>query len=616
MSSDVFVPARTQLLVPRLRLAVLIVGIGILILLLRLWYLQLLQGDHYSVLSTNNRLRVRPVEAPRGFILDRNGEILVENRPTFDLYATLEDVKNPGEVAAAVAEVLEVPAAEIEARLAEGRARPYQPLLLRKDITEAMMVAVEERKLDLPGVSLHIRPIRAYPSGGMAASLLGYVSEVNQAQLAREEYRDFRPGESLGQSGVERRFDAFLRGIDGGEHVEVDARGRALRLVSRVDPRSGSNLYLTIDKRIQEAAEAAFAGKKGTVVAMNPTTGALLAMVSRPSHDPNLFAQRITGEDWQRIATDPEHPLQNRAFQAQYPPGSIFKLIVAIAGLESGALTPETKVHCTGHFYLGNVKFDDWKKGGHGTLDLHNAIVNSCNIYFYQAGLKVGIDEIVRVSRAFGLGEPPGLGLGDEVRGNLPNPQPRRRGQPGWSAGNTVVSSIGQGPVVTSPMQLLTMVSAIANGGTIYRPWVVKKITSLSGEVLEAYEPEPVRQVQIKPETLAFMRRAMLEVVERGTGGRSRVPGIPIGGKTGTAQVVKKGEGKGHAELKDHGWFASFAPVDNPQIAVVVLVENGGFGGQVAAPVAKAIYEAAFANRQTPATPAAGSTVKDQDTED
>jgi penicillin-binding protein 2 len=543
-------------------------------------------------------VRVRPVEAPRGFILDRNGKILVENRPTFDLYATPEDVTNPKDVAAALAEILGGSPREIEARLAEGRERPYQPLLLRKDLDEPMMVAVEERRLDLPGISLRVRPIRAYPSGGIAANLLGYVSEVNQAQLAREEYQDFRPGENIGQAGVERRFDAFIRGIDGGEQVEVDARGRALRLVSRIEPRSGSNIYLTIDKRIQEAAEVAFAGKKGTVVAMNPTTGEILAMVSRPSYDPNLFAQRLSGEDWQRIATDPSHPLQNRAFQAQYPPGSVFKLMVAIAGLESGALTPETKFNCPGQFYLGNVKFDDWKKGGHGTLDLRNAIVNSCNVYFYQAGLRVGIEEITRISRAFGLGDPPGLGLGDEAKGSLPDPQPRRRGQPGWSAGNTVVTSIGQGLVVTSPMQLLSMVSAIANGGTIYRPWVVKKIASLSGEVLDEYEPEPVRQVLVKPETLAFIRQAMLGVVNEGTGARAKVPGIPIGGKTGTAQVVRKGEGKGQADLKDHGWFVSFAPVDNPQIAVVVLVENGGFGGLVAAPVAKAVYEAAFGARQ------------------
>lgn len=588
----------SQALPMRLRKALLCVGIGCLILVLRLWYLQILEGDRYSTLSTNNRLRMRIVEAPRGFILDRHGDVMVENRPTFDLYATPEDVTNPKEVAATLASLMNTSAADIEARLAEGRPRPHQPLLLRKDLDEPTMVAVEERRLDLPGINLRIRPMRAYPISGMAANLLGYVNEVSQAQLQREEYRDLRPGESLGQSGVERRFDAFIRGVDGAEQIEVDARGRALRLVSRNEPRSGSNVFLTVDRRIQEAAETAMAGKKGTVVAMNPKTGEILAMVSRPSYDPNLFAQRISSEDWQRIATDTNHPLQNRAFQAQYPPGSIFKLIVAIAGLESGAITPDTQFNCVGRFYLGNVKFDDWKKGGHGTLDLRRAIVNSCNVYFYQAGLRTGIDEIVKVSRAFGLGETPGLGLGDEAKGHLPNPQ-KGRGHPPWTAGNTVVSSIGQGMVVTSPMQLLVMVSAIANGGTIYRPWVVKKIVSLSGEVLEEYEPEAIRQVSVRPGTLAFIRQAMLGVVEEGTGARSKVPGVAIGGKTGTAQVVKKGEEKRNADLKDHAWFASFAPVDDPRIAVVVLVENGGFGGLVAAPVAKAVYEAAFSERPT-----------------
>ncbi len=592
-----------QALPVRLRRAILYVCIGCLVLLLRLWYLQILEGDHYFTLSTNNRLRVRVVEAPRGFILDRYGEVMVENRPTFDLYATPEDVKNPKEVGATLAAILNVPAADIEARLTETRARA-QPFLLRKDLDEAMMVAVEERRLDLPGINLRIRPVRAYPIAGMAANLLGYVSEINQAQLQREEYSDFRPGESLGQSGVERRFDAFIRGVDGGEQVEVDARGRALRVVSRNDPRSGSNVYLTIDRRIQEAAEAAMAGKKGAVIAMNPTTGEILAMVSRPSFDPNLFAQRISGEDWQRIATDSTHPLQNRAFQAQYPPGSIFKLVVAIAGLESGALTPETRFSDPGYFMLGNHKFDDWKKGGHGILDLRGAIVNSCNVYFYQAGLRTGIDEIVRVSRLFGLGEPPGLGLGDEAKGSLPNPNAKGRGQGPWTAGNTVVSSIGQGLVVTSPMQLLVMVSAIANGGTVYRPWVVKKIVSLSGDVLEEYEPEAIRRVDVRPETLAFIRQAMLGVVEEGTGARSKVPGVPIGGKTGTAQVVKKGDEKKNPDVKDHAWFVSFAPVNDPKIAVVVLVENGGFGGLVAAPVAKAVYEAVFRDRPSVSSPA------------
>ncbi|HWT80540.1 MAG TPA: penicillin-binding transpeptidase domain-containing protein, partial [Candidatus Methylomirabilis sp.] len=384
----------SRALASRIQKMVLFLGVAFLVLLLRLWDLQILEGGYYFTLSTANRLRLRPVEAPRGFILDRHGEILVENRPTFDLYATPEDVKNPSEVAEVLAQILGTTPEEIKAQLAEGRARSYQPLLLRKNLDEPMMVAVEERQLDLPGISLRIRPVRAYPSAGTAANLLGYVSEVNQAELEREDFQDFRPGENLGQSGVERRYDGFIRGLDGGEEIEVDARGRALRIMSRIEPHSGANVYLTIDKRIQEAAEKAFAGKKGAVVAMNPTTGEILALVSRPSYDPNLFAQRLTGEEWQRLATDPTHPMQNRAYQAQYPPGSIFKLMVTIAGLETGALTPETKFNCPERFYLGNAKFDDWKKGGFGVLDLKSAITHSANVYFYQAGLRVGIDPI------------------------------------------------------------------------------------------------------------------------------------------------------------------------------------------------------------------------------
>ncbi len=590
-------PHPVEALPLRVRTAIVCVLIGFFLLGLRLWYLQVLQGERYTGLSQSNRLRSRVIEAPRGYLLDRNGEVIVENRPTFDLYAHREDIPDPAELAAALAPILGTPAPDLEARIREGSRT--QPVLLRKDLDERQMVSVEEHRPDLPGVTLHVRPVRAYPEAGAAASLLGYVSQVSEAQLAKEEYQDFKQGETLGQAGVERRYDAFIRGIDGAEQIEVDARGRAIRLVERVDAQSGATVYLTIDKKIQTAAEGAFEGKKGAVVAMNPATGEILAMVSRPSYDPNLFAQRISAAEWQRIATDPTHPMQNRATQAQYPPGSIFKLMTAIAGLESGAITPETRFFCPGQFYLGHTKFDDWKKGGHGTLDLRGGIKNSCNVYFYQAGLRTGINEIVRVSKAFGLGTPPNLGLGDEVKGNLPNPGPRgKRGAPGWTDGQTVISSIGQGPVVTSPLQLLVMVSAIANGGTIYKPQVVKKVVTLTGELIEEYEPEAVRQVGVKPETLAFIRSAMQGVVDGGTGARAAVKGIPIGGKTGTAQVVKKGDEKGHKDLKDHGWFAGFGPVDNPQVAVVVLVENGGFGGLVAAPVAKAVFEAAFLDRQ------------------
>lgn len=593
-------PQALDLRLARTALAVVAV---FLVLLLRLWHLQVLEGKHFFALSTNNRLRVRPVEAPRGFILDRNREILVENRASFDVFVTPEDVGRSGEAVRAIAEVLQMDLEAVAARLAEGQDRPYQPLLLRKSIDERTLTALEERKLDLPGLSLRIRPVRAYPTEGMAANLLGYVSEVSQAQLAREEFQDFRPGEHLGQAGLERRFDAFLRGIDGGEQIEVDARGRALRELNRLDSRSGLNLVLTLDRRLQAAAEAAMRDKDGAVVVLNPSTGEVLALVSKPTYDPNLFAQRLTAEEWRDLIHNPKHPLQNRALQAQYPPGSVFKLVTAMAALESGAITPETRFFCGGSFSLGRFTFADWKKGGHGWLDLRGAIANSCNVYFYQTALKTGIDEMARVAREFGLGQPPGLGLGDEARGIVPTPAWKKQQGDAWYPGNTVITGIGQGMVVTSPMQIALMVSAIANGGILYRPWILKRVESLRGDVIEEYGPEIVRRVNLRPETLEVVREGMLAVVNGGTGGRARIPGIAIAGKTGTAQVVRKEEMKRRKDLKDHGWFAGFAPFENPQIAVVVLAENGGFGGQVAAPVAKTIFETAFRAPRPAAAP-------------
>lgn len=584
----------TPLIQRRIRRSALLITGVLLLLLLRLWYLQVLEGRHYATLSANNRLRLRPVEAPRGFILDRYGEVLVENRASFNVYVTPADVSDIPETATALAAILKQGPEEVATKIEAGKGRPYQPVLLAREVDHQTMVAIEERKLGLPGVSLRVHPIRAYPQSGIAVHLLGYVGEVHREQLYREEYRDFRPGETMGQVGVERRFDAFLRGIDGGEEIEVDARGRLVRLLDRLEPQSGFNLVLTIDKKLQMAAEKAFAGKRGAVLGMNPQTGEILVWVSQPAYDPNLFAQRLEAREWEALASNPHHPLQNRPLQALYPPGSVFKLVVAAAGIESGTLTPETTFYCPGHFTLGNFTFDDWKQEGHGQQNLMQAIANSCNVYFYQAALRVGIDPIVQVARELGLGQPTEIGLGDEAKGLVPTPAWKRQalGEP-WYPGNTVITAIGQGMVLATPLQLLTMVSAIANGGILYRPWLVKRAESWEGEVVAAYGPEVIRRVSLSPETLALLRRGMFLAVEEGTGKAARIPGVRVAGKTGTAQVVKK-EGRAGQHLKDHGWFVAFAPYEDPQIALVVIAEHAGFGSVAAAPVAKAILQALF----------------------
>lgn len=583
--------AFTSTLWPRIRWAARLFSFALLILILRLWHLQVLEGDRYYELSTQNRLRIRPVEAPRGFILDRNGEILVENRAAFDVLVTPEDIPDVEGAASIIGEILEMDPEEVKQRIREAaKSSPYQPFILRKAIEEGTMVAIEERKLELPGVSLRVRPVRSYPIGGVAANLLGYVREVSRAQLEREEFLDLRPGASIGQAGIERFYDTFIRGVDGGEQVEVDALGRLVRFLERLDPRSGYNIYLTIDKRIQEAAEKAFEGKSGSVVAMNPKTGEVLVLLSRPSYDPNVFAERLSFMEWQQLITDPNHPFQNRPLQASYPPGSVFKLITAIAALEKGAITPETKFTCPGYFVLGNHRFDCWKKGGHGTLNLYQAIARSCNVYFYNVALRTGAQEIIRVAREFGLGEPLGIRLEEEAKGFIPS----LGGGQSWYPGNTVMLGIGQGTVATTPFQLLSLVSGIANGGTIYHPTFVKQVISLEGEVVEQFSPEVLRKANVDPEALAIVRRGMWGVVnDGGTGGLARLPGIEVAGKTGTAQVVRKMKGA-PKDLKDHAWFVAFAPYDDPTIALVVNVEHGGMGGRVAAPIGRAILEAAF----------------------
>jgi penicillin-binding protein 2 len=416
----------------------------------------------------------------------------------------------------------------------------------------------------------------------------------------------------VGQAGVERLFDAFVRGINGREEIEVDARGRLVRLVDRLEPQSGFNLVLTLDAKLQHAAEKAFAGKRGAVVAMHPQTGEILVWVSRPSHDPNLFAQRLSRESWERLSTDPAHPLQNRPLQAQYAPGSILKLVVMAAGLDTGALTPGTTFTCPGYFTLGSVIFDDWEKGGHGRQDLMQAITNSCNVYFYQAALRTGVDAIGRVAREFGLGQKTGIAaVVDEAAGLVPTPAWKRKvlGE-SWYPGDTVITGIGQGMILVTPLQVVTMVAAIANGGTLHRPWMVKRVESWGGEVVAAYGPEPVRKVNLRPEIFEVLRQGMLRVVDEGTGKAARVRGVQVAGKTGTAQVVRKEAGVS-GQTKDHGWFVAFAPYTNPEIAIVVIAEHAGFGGVAAAPVARAILEAAFAPARERETVAQGAAARE-----
>ena len=572
-----------------LALAVL-TTIGFVGLLGQLWYLQALEGGRLQEMSEKNRIRIRPVTAPRGILFDREGLPLVDNRPAFTLSFIPREMADSDSVIARVAILLKIPLAELKASLDRVPTDSLHPVRVRRGLSLEDVTKLEERKLELPGVIVEVEPQRVYPTSTFAAHLLGYVREVSEEQMRQGRYRR---GDMIGQSGLERLLDEYLRGRDGGERIEVDAVGRPVRLMKRDEPNPGAQVITTVDRRIQEAAERAMAGHAGAVVVMDPRNGDVLALTSSPAFALDRFTANLDREDWVRLVKDPMTPLMNRALQSQYAPGSVFKVIVTAAGLQEGSLTPLDRTYCNGEFHMGAWTFKDWKQGGHGHVNLRSALVHSCNIFFYQAGLKVGPEAIVRYARAFGLGAPTGVELGGEKRGLIPlvSPQRKRHGR-GWQSGDTVNISIGQGTLLVTPMQVARMMGAVANGGILWRPRLVERVERADGSVAYTGSSKSNGQVDLSPVVWAFLRGALVGVVnEGGTGAASRIPGVTVAGKTGTAQSVAKSDA---AKGQDHAWFASFAPAEDPQVVVVVLVERGGKGGQVAAPIARQIYQTIF----------------------
>jgi penicillin-binding protein 2 len=572
----------------RVLVLAVVTAVGFVALLGQLWYLQFLEGGRLHELSEKNRIRIRPVAAPRGILFDRNGLALVDNRPAFTLSLIPHELEDRDSVVARLSVLLKLPAGELMDALDRVPADSIRPVRVRRGLSLEEVTKVEERKLELPGVIVEVEPQRTYPTSTFAAHLLGYVREVSDEQMKQGRYRR---GDMIGQSGLERLLDEYLRGHDGGERIEVDALGRPVQVMRREEPDPGAQVFTTVDRRIQEAAEHAMAGHAGAVVVMDPRTGDLLAMTSSPAFPLDRLTGNLDREEWVRLVRDPMAPLMNRALQGQYPPASIFKIIVAAAGLQEGSLTPMDRLYCNGEFHLGNWTFKDWKPGGHGHVDLHSAIAQSCDIFFYQAGLKVGGDTMARYAQAFGLGAPTGIDLGGERFGLVPFSGSRRRGKRPWQAGDTVNMSIGQGQLLVTPLQIARMMAAVANGGVLWKPRLVQRVERADGTLAYESSSRMTDRVELSPVVWTFLRHALADVVKEGTGGLARVPGLDIAGKTGTAQTIAKSDA---SKGQDHAWFASFAPADDPQVVVVVLVERGGKGGQVAAPIARQIYEAIF----------------------
>ena len=584
----------------RARWLYLIVIFAFLSLTINLLLLQVLQGERYSFLSENNRVRIKRMPGTRGMILDRAGQLLVDSRPSFDLLFVPEDTNDPENTLRLLARYLGRDEKELLAILEENRKRPaFQELLLGRDVDWPTVVAVESHQLDLPGVNLRARPRRSYADGPVGAHVLGYLGEIGSRQLQLLKDEGYTLGDEIGQYGLERHWEEVLRGQSGGQQVEVDALGRRMRVLHEVPDVPGYTVHLTLDQQLQATAFQALKDKEGTIVVLDVNTGAILAMVSTPAFDPNIFARGIKAEEWRGLIKDRLRPLSTRATQGQYPPGSTFKVVMAIAGLEEGAVQPETTISDPGFYNFGNRAFRDWKKGGHGSVDLHKAIVQSCDVYFYQLGPRLGVDRIAKWSRAFGLGEKSGVALDDERSGLIPDTEwKRKRYRQPWFPGETVSVAIGQGYVTVTPLQLANMMAAVANGGTVYRPRIVSKIESTDGATIREYGPEKIRTIKVSPTTLQRVRTALADVVKGpgGTGGAARSSLVEIAGKTGTAQVVEmKGAYLKSEQLtyfsRDHAWFVSYAPAQSPQIAVAVLVEHGGHGGEAAAPMAKKVIE-------------------------
>jgi penicillin-binding protein 2 len=587
-----------QLLQQRLRLFYLPVFLVFIVLAARFWQLQIIHGNEYALRAERNRVRIIQLTAPRGTILDRNGRSLVENRPSFNILLYRESIKNQRETVRFIVDALKVSADNLEALLRRSRGTGlYHPLVIKEDVGIDDISIVEAHRRDHPEIQLGPEPRRLYRYGKLASHVLGYVGEVNEDELARELFPGARVGGLVGKSGVERIYNQAVIGQDGRRRVLVDSLGREVGLLEEENAIIGGELRLTLDVDLQLAAEAALENKVGAIVAMDPRNGEILALASAPSFDPNSFSARISEADWNRLIEDPDHPLQNRAIQNGYSPGSIFKLIMSDAGLEEGLIDDDTHVNCRGAAIFYNRVFHCAAKQGHGTVTLETAIAKSCNIFFYELGRRMGISRIAEHAHALGLGERSGVDLPAEHAGVMPSPewkQQTRRAK--WFAGETISVSIGQGAVSTTPLQILRAVSAIALGGKLTTPHVL-----LNAERL----PSPrwtERAVPIGEESARRIRTGMWGSVNNsGTGHNAAIPGLDICGKTGTVQVMSnetRKEARGDlSDFEDHSWFVGFARRDNPEIAVVVFIEHGGKGGIAAAPLARELFRNYYAKR-------------------
>jgi penicillin-binding protein 2 len=571
------------------------------LLIMRLWYLQIIKVENFQDLSESNRLRMVPVAASRGTIFDRNGKVLVNNRPSFSVAAIPQEVRDREVLIDRLSRILGLDRSELLDKWSKGKSRAkYFPIILASGISRDQLETLEENRFELPGVDIQMHPVRDYPNETLASHLLGYLGQMSEQEMDSGQYARYNPGDYVGKSGIERSWEKELHGVDGGRQLEVDAMGRVLKTVNETSPTMGDSLKLTIDLEMQKAAEDAFGEQAGAAVAMDVNTGEILAFVSKPDFDPSLFSEGLSSKQWKEYLDDKRHPLENKALKGQYPPGSTFKIITALAGLGEGMIDGSSTVVCNGSYKVGRRTFHCWKRSGHGTVNLQKALQESCDVYFYKLGERLGVDKIAKYAKKFGMGLPLGIGLENEKSGLIPTSEwKEKRFGKKWMRGETLPVAIGQGYVLATPIQLASMISTVANEGTVYKPYLVQSIADPAGNVIREFHPEILTRITgIKPESYRMVKQGLFSVVNApgGTGSAARLNEVEVAGKTGTSQVVKLGVQKGNLpyQYRDHALFVAFAPYEKPEVAVAVVVEHGEHGGSAAAPVARAIFSKYF----------------------
>ena len=570
----------------RLNWLLIFVVICFSILVISLWYLQMIKGEEFKERAVENCIRALVEDAPRGRIYDRQEKLLVTNRPVVVVSVIPAEVDDLEKLSERLSRIIGVSPEKISQTVKNYRENPFKPVKILDDCNINKIIETEERKDELKGVVLEVKPRRDYLYHDFAAHSLGYVGEIDKEELQQFGNPKFQGGDIIGKAGLEKYYDDILRGEKGGKEVEVDALGQEIATLLYQKPVPGKDLVLTIDRDLQLYGENLLFGKKGSIIISNPNSGEILALVNRPSFSPNIFANGISSSDWQRLSSDADYPLTNRSVQGVYSPGSIFKVVTAIAALEEGVTDRKRKIYCSGSFELVGQVFTCWNETGHGSLSIVDGIAHSCNIYFYTLGKDLGIERFNKYMQKFGLGEKTGIDLPAEAIGTIPSAQWKKREvNEIWFPGDTINLSIGQGYLLLTPLQVHNIITTIAMEGEVYKLHLVKKIISADGNTVEEIKPEIYKKVNFSPDTSKIIKEGLRQTILEGTGWRANIKELAVAGKTGTAQ---------NPQGETHAWFIGFAPYEDPEICITVFLENGGEGGEVAAPIARAMLEKYF----------------------